>query len=71
MARTICRRAERRIFPIIDEGSADAEVGRFINRLSDFLFAAARFAAQFEKKPEEKWQKREVKMGITANRHNE
>ncbi len=65
MARTICRRAERRVFPLITDGSVDAEVGRFINRLSDFLFASARYAAQFENKPEEKWQKRETKSGAT------
>ncbi|CAM9819813.1 unnamed protein product, partial [Discosporangium mesarthrocarpum] len=33
---------------------------RFVNRLSDFLFAAARYASHISGKPERAWQKYEV-----------
>jgi len=46
LARTICRRAERAMVALGQEkGEAVGEEAiRFINRLSDFLFVAARFA---------------------------
>ncbi len=44
MARTICRRAERRIIDLMDTGAEVApDVLKFVNRLSDFLFVLARF----------------------------
>jgi len=44
-ARTICRRAERRVVPIVAAGEMAKEPAIFLNRLSDYLFTAARFAA--------------------------
>src|SRR3954467_4632665 len=44
LARTICRRAERVIVELADSGeSVSAEVRRYINRLSVFLFVASRY----------------------------
>lgn len=57
LARTICRRAERSAVPLVEEDLVDAEVGRYLNRLSDFLFAAQRTAAYREKKEETLWVK--------------
>ena len=45
VARTAVRRAERRVAALSDEGElADATVLTYLNRLSDALFAMARFA---------------------------
>ena len=46
LARTICRRAERKVFELAgrDGETVSAGVRQFINRLSDFLFVAARRA---------------------------
>jgi cob(I)alamin adenosyltransferase len=44
MARTVCRRAERRIVALDAEEPVDPMVLRFVNRTSDVLFAAARYA---------------------------
>lgn len=45
VARTICRRAERRIVEFAEQETVDPELIKFINRLSDFLFVLARFTA--------------------------
>jgi len=42
LARTVCRRAERRVVPLVREGTVDAQVLVFLNRLSDLLFMMAR-----------------------------
>ena len=42
-ARAICRRAERSAVPLVTSQSADAAVGHYLNRLSDYLFTLARF----------------------------
>ncbi|KAM9821451.1 corrinoid adenosyltransferase [Syngnathus typhle] len=52
IARTVCRRAERSIAPIVRSGEADPDVARFLNRLSDYLFTVARYAALKENNKE-------------------
>jgi len=46
LARTVCRRAERMIAELKDKPgeSVGAEVLQYVNRLSDFLFVAGRYA---------------------------
>ena len=42
--RTVCRRAERRVVPLMRAGKVDLAVIVFLNRLSDLLFTMARVA---------------------------
>ena len=42
VCRTVCRRAERRIFFLGESTELDNEVTHYINRLSDYLFVLAR-----------------------------
>jgi cob(I)alamin adenosyltransferase len=44
LARTVCRRAERRVVPLHRQGAVGPEVVIFLNRLSDLLFTMARVA---------------------------
>jgi cob(I)alamin adenosyltransferase len=44
VARTICRRAERLVVALNDDDEATKVSLTYLNRLSDFLFVAARFA---------------------------
>lgn len=44
VARTICRRAERCVVGLGDESQATQSTIAYLNRLSDYLFVAARFA---------------------------
>ena len=41
-ARAVCRRAERRTVSLAGRSFVDLEIVRYLNRLSDYLFAAAR-----------------------------
>ncbi|KAI2664886.1 Corrinoid adenosyltransferase [Labeo rohita] len=59
VARAVCRRAERCVAPVVRSGETDPEVAKYLNRLSDYLFTVARYAAMKEgngetiyKKPE-------------------
>jgi len=44
VARTVCRRAERLVVALRDDDPATLASIAYLNRLSDFLFVAARFA---------------------------
>lgn len=44
VARTVCRRAERRIISLSKVATVDQLVVKFVNRLSDALYAMARYA---------------------------
>lgn len=43
-ARTVCRRAERRVISLMEVESITPSIVVVLNRLSDYLFVAARFA---------------------------
>lgn len=55
MARTVCRRAERRILDLSEETIVDELVLRYINRLSDYLFILSRKLAFDGGLEEMKW----------------
>jgi len=44
VARTVCRRAERCVVALHDDSPATQSAVAYLNRLSDYLFVAARFA---------------------------
>ena len=56
-ARTVCRRAEREVLCLMD---AEPDVGdgvmRYLNRLSDYLFVAGRWAAKHLGEAENLWE---------------
>ncbi len=55
LSRSIVRRAERRVVAVGLEDDADKAVVRFLNRLSDALFAAARASLAAGDTPEVSW----------------
>lgn len=57
VARTVCRRAERRITALAAEAPVAPEVSAYINRLSDFLYILSRFCNINQNQPEIFWQK--------------
>ncbi|MDO8621054.1 MAG: cob(I)yrinic acid a,c-diamide adenosyltransferase [Candidatus Levybacteria bacterium] len=57
-ARTVCRRAERNLVKLSENGKIDNNIIIYINRLSDLLFTMARFANFKEKKKEIIWFKK-------------
>ncbi|MFH1017737.1 MAG: cob(I)yrinic acid a,c-diamide adenosyltransferase [Pseudomonadota bacterium] len=44
LARTVCRRAERRVGGLLRQGKCNPEVAVYLNRLSDWIFVVARTA---------------------------
>jgi cob(I)alamin adenosyltransferase len=56
-ARSVCRRAERSVVPLAMGGGTDQQVAVYLNRLSDYLFTAARIAARRAGKAEVTYQK--------------
>lgn len=58
VARTIARRAERRIVHLIQTEEIDQDVVIYVNRLSDLLFTMARYVNHKENKKETKWTKK-------------
>ena len=55
LARTITRRAERRVFTLSQTEDIRAEAIRYLNRLSDLLFVIARVLARAESGQEVLW----------------
>lgn len=55
-ARTVARRAERRLWTLHREDPVAEEILTFINRLSDLFFVMARYDMQQQNWPEERWQ---------------
>lgn len=66
ICRTVCRRLERAMTAALDENSGERpvvypEAYKFINRLSDYLFIAARYVNFRAGKSDIEWQTRETK----------
>lgn len=60
-ARTVCRRAERRTVDLVEaEPDTGGDALRYLNRLSDWLFVAGRWAAKALGEPEYLWERRSV-----------
>ena len=57
VARTICRRAERRCVMLAKEEPVEKEWVAFLNRLSDALFVFARWVAKKHGEPEVFWER--------------
>lgn len=55
LARTVCRRAERRIVALSQSEDINPEIIIFVNRVSDLLFVLARHLNKLESKPDIKW----------------
>jgi cob(I)alamin adenosyltransferase len=55
LARTITRRAERRVWALARAETVAPEVPRILNRLSDLLFVVARVLARHENRQEVLW----------------
>ncbi len=57
LARTICRRAERRVWSLAHQEEINPEGLRYLNRLSDLLFVIARVLARHENGTEVIWKR--------------
>ena len=57
LARTVTRRAERRVWTLAHAETVAPEVPRYLNRLSDLLFVLARVLARRDQGSETLWQR--------------
>ena len=56
IARTVCRRVERRILDMSETIEVDEVITRYMNRLSDYLFVLSRKLAHDLRVDEMKWE---------------
>lgn len=56
LARTVCRRAERRVVALAADEAVEPEIIVYLNRLSDLLFVAARRANSRAGAEEQRWE---------------
>lgn len=56
LARTVCRRAERRVYTLSRRDTINPVSLRYLNRLSDLLFVMARLANHEQSVPDVLWQ---------------
>lgn len=56
VARTVCRRAERRVYTLSKQQAVNPAALMYLNRLSDLLFVIARVLARHENGQEVLWQ---------------
>ena len=61
LARTVCRRAERRVYSLHKLTAVNIHILHYLNRLSDLLFVIARVCARHENGQEVFWQPRKNK----------
>lgn len=59
VARTVCRRAERSMVELNSVEEVRPELIKYLNRLSDYLFVAARYVSKLQNEPEEYWNPRD------------
>ena len=59
MARTVCRRAERRVIQLADQEEINMLIVSYLNRLSDYLFVIGRYLNKFANFEEITWHKPE------------
>jgi cob(I)alamin adenosyltransferase len=57
LARSVCRRAERAVVSLAKKENINAELVPFLNRLSTYLFNAARYSNALEGVGDEVWVK--------------
>ena len=55
LARTVARRAERRLWTLYRKDPLPEEIMQFVNRLSDLLFTMARYEMFRQDHAEERW----------------
>ena len=60
LARTVCRRAERRVYSLSRKAEVSGNALRYLNRLSDLLFVIARVLARQDNGGEVLWRSRRV-----------
>lgn len=60
LARTVCRRAERRVYTLSRNSDVAVDTLKYLNRLSDLLFVMARVLARYENGSEVLWRSRRV-----------
>ncbi len=57
VARAVCRRAERRVVALAERVAVNPEILRYLNRLGDLLFVAARWTNHQLRTPEAPWRR--------------
>lgn len=55
LARSICRRAERLVVPLMGNGDVSEKIIQYLNRLSDYLFMCSRSVNHIANLPETQW----------------